>query len=266
MTCEQIRETVDAVNLSEAAARHLNTCGTCRKETAATAHLVALLQTQPKVKAPVDFMAQLQMRMMTETVSENARLRSLLQSIPAVTAPPDFAFRVRTRLAQTKVEETASNPLVWLQNWFANSFTFGQAATAMAAIALIAVFTTAQLRNGSSATTTPPNAFVAQVEVENVPALPAAASVSAEKTMPVAFKAKPSTRSGFAPTAVKAPAAIASKAEMVVARALPSESVEPAMYSPKSRQEVRISNGNAYGQQLAKMMKAQRDDSLIAAF
>ena len=264
MTCEQIRETVDATNQGEVAARHLSACGACRKETAATASLVSLLRAQPKVKAPADFMAQLQLRMATEAVSpsgnENARLKSLLQAVPAVAAPPDFAFRVRARLAQAKADATANTPLLWLQNWFANSFSFGQAATAMAAVALIAVFTIMQLRNDGSGPNAPMTSDIAQVS--NPPLSPV---VSDAKAVSVARLNVPKPTRSVRPAYVGAPAAMFAKAE--VARALPTEAAEPAMYSPKSKQEVRIGrDGNAYGQQLRKMMDAQRSETMIAAF
>ena len=262
MTCEQIRENIDATNQGEAVARHLNSCGACRNETAATASLVSLLRAQPKVKAPADFMAQLQLRMATGFVNDDARLKSLLQAVPAVVAPPDFAFRVRARLAQAKTDAAASSPLVWLQNWFANSFSFGQAATAMAAIALIAMFTTMQLRNGGSTPSAPAIGEIAMVGNTKLPQ-----AVVADATANKALTVAKAIRSTARPTFVKAPAAIPARAEVAVARALPTEMAEPAMYSPKSKQEVRIGrDGNAYGQQLAKMMAAQKAETMIAAF
>lgn len=262
MTCEQIKENVDATSLNEAVARHLSACVACRKETAATASLVSLLRAQPQVKAPADFMAQLQLRMATESVSADARLKSLLQAVPAVSAPPDFAFRVRARLAQAKADAPASNPLVWLQNWVANSFSFGQAATAMAAIALIAAFTTMQLRNDGA---TPSGAATGEIAIIDNSKAPqaAVADATANKALTVAKTVRGTVRPAFA----KAPVTIPARVEVAVARALPTEMAEPAMYSPKSKQEVRIGrDGNAYGQQLRKMMDAQKAETMIAAF
>ncbi len=254
MTCEQIRESVETVNVSEAAAHHAQTCTACRKDMTATAKLVSLLNTQPQVKAPADFMARLQMRMATETVSEDARLKTLLQTVPAITAPPDFAFRVRARLAQHKAEETASNPLVWLQNWLAQSFSFGQAASAMAAIALIAMFTTMQLRNSvTPASTNESTRMVADVGVQ--PSVTEVIVPSVQKVTP---------RSNFKVTLVKATSAAPEKIEL--ARAMPTtEMAEPAMYSPKTKQVMR--QGQAYfGRELEKVVAASKAESMIAAF
>jgi hypothetical protein len=264
MTCEQIRESVDTVHVSDMAARHLHTCAACRKETATTAKLVTLLNAQPQVKAPADFMASLQMRMATETVNENARLKSLLQVVPAITVPSDFSFRVRARLAQHRAQAAASHPLVWLQNWFAQSFgfgSFGPAATAMAAFALVAMFTTMQLRNGVSTPTTQPSA----TGIASNRQAPAPAPVSAMSTSQAAVKAPRTIRPTFASASTRASVATPVKAE--IARALPAETTEPAMYSPKSKQIVRMGReGGYYGRELAKVMPGQKAESEVSVF
>ncbi len=259
MTCEQIRESVETVNVSAAAAQHAQTCSACRKDLAATSKLVSLLNAQPQVKAPADFMARLQMRMATETVNENAQLKRLLQSVPAITAPPDFAFRVRARLAQEKAQETASSPLVWLQNWFAqsfSSFSFGQAASAMAAIALIAVFTTMQLRNSVAPASVNESTMTANV----VAPPPIAEMVTPSVTKNTARTSRPN----FA--AASSVRAIAPMPVKDIARAMPmAEMAEPAMYSPKTKQVMRQSK-DYFGRELEKIVMAQRAESMIAAF
>ena len=261
MTCEQIRESVETVNVSEAAAHHARTCTACRKDMAATAKLVSLLNTQPQVKAPADFMARLQMRMATETVSEDARLKSLLQAVPAITAPPDFAFRIRARLAQHKAEETASNPLVWLQNWFAQSFSFGQAASAMAAIALIAMFTTMQLRNSVTPAPTNELATAGIIAKANTSA-PAAPVEVVTPSIPKSVVR--TSRPSFSTVSVRAISTTLAKAD--IARAMPmTETAEPAMYSPKTKQVMRQSQAY-FGRELEKVVAAQKAESLIAAF
>ena len=256
MTCEQIRESVETVNVSEAAAHHAQTCTACRKDMAATAKLVSLLNTQPQVKAPADFMARLQMRMATETVNEDARLKSLLQAVPAITVPADFAFRLRARLAQHKAEENASNPLVWLQNWFAQSFSFGHAASAMAAIALIAMFTTMQLRN--SVTPAPTNESTTIVAKADTTPASVPAQVASVVQAPVKVIRAPR------PSLAAAPKTFAAMPSKDIARAMPSEAVEPAMYSPKTKQVMR--QGQAYfGRELQKVLPASKAESMIAA-
>ncbi len=257
MTCEQIRESVETVNVSAAAAQHAQACPACRKDMAATTKLVSLLNAQPQVKAPADFMARLQMRMATETVNENAQLKRLLQSVPAITAPPDFAFRVRARLAQEKAQETASNPLVWLQNWFAQSFSFGQAASAMAAIALIAVFTTMQLRNSVA----PAQVNESTTMTARVIAPPSVAEVIAPSVpQNTARTSRPSLAVGSSARAI-APMPVKD-----IARAMPTaEMAEPAMYNPKSKEEYRIKDAY-FGRELQKVVVGQRPESVTTAF
>ncbi|NOT61263.1 MAG: hypothetical protein HOP19_13680 [Acidobacteria bacterium] len=259
MTCEQIRESVEIVNVSEAAAHHAKTCTACRKDMAATAKLVGLLNTQPQVKAPADFMARLQMRMATETVNEDARLKSLLQAVPAVTAPADFSFRLRARLAQHKAQENVSNPLVWLQNWFAQSFSFRSAATAMAAVALIAMFTTMQLRQGvSTPETQPATAEIASHRPATVPA-----PVSVMNASQASVKMIRTARPVFAAASTKALAATPVKVE--IAPALPAEMAVPALYSPQSKQMAPQREGY-FGRELAKVMPAQKAESEVSVF
>lgn len=261
MTCEQIKETLDTVNQSEVATRHLNGCGACRQEAVATVKLVSLLHAQPRVKAPADFMAQLQMRMATETVNEDALLKNLLQAIPAVAAPPDFAFRVRARLA--RAEAPASNPLAAFGEWLKQSFTFGQAASAMAAVALIAVFTTWQM---SGSTTAPVN--LAQVETPAVAqkfvAPPAVSDVAPTAVMQKVTRA---SRANFGVTSAKATLAVTPKTEVAVATVTNRSLTEPAIYSSKTGQEVHIGrDGNTYGRQLMKVMAVQpKAEALMAS-
>jgi hypothetical protein len=263
MTCEQIRETLDTVKQSEAATRHLQGCAACRKEAAATAKLVSLLNAQPRVKAPVDFMAQLQQRMAKEAVNEDVRLKSLLQSIPAVSAPPDFAFRVRARLARTKAP--ARNPLASIGEWLKQSFTLGQAATAMAAVALIAVFTTVQMRNGS---VTAPQENIARVEF-NAPVQPEIQSPAVTVEQPVASVSRVvrAPRSSFSATPVKATTTVTPKAEVALAAAVSGALVEPAVYNARTRQGVAgLEHGYAFGQQLGKAIAAQpKPETLLAS-
>jgi hypothetical protein len=262
MTCEQIRETLDTVNQSEAVTRHLNGCAACRKEAAATAKLVSLLHAQPSVKAPADFMAQLQRRMATETVTEDARLKRLLQSIPAVTAPPDFAFRVRARLA--RAEAPVRNPLAAFGAWLKQSFTLGQAATAMAAIALVAVFTTVQLRSGSAPA---PQQNIARVDFDtHLQADIKTPAVPVERRVAPVNRVVRASRSGLAATPVKATTTEAPKAEVAMASVVSGSLIEPAVYSARTRQVVRLGrDGNAYGQQLTKAFAQQKAETMLAS-
>lgn len=265
MTCEQIKETLDTVNQSEAVARHLNGCAACRKEAAATAKLVSLLHAQPAVKAPADFMAQLQLRMATESANENVRLKSLLQAVPAVTAPPDFAFRVRARLARTAAP--ARNPLAVIGEWLAQSFSFKHAAGAMAAIALIATFTTMQLRNNGSTPATPVNMMAKVDKSTSVPVN--VAPVATDSNQRVATTQKPVRipRATFAHASAKAASVVEPKTEVAMAEVPARSAIEPAVYSAKTGQEVAgLEHGYTFGQQLGKVMaQQQKPETMIAS-
>jgi hypothetical protein len=76
---------------------------------------------------------------------EEVKLLALVNSLPPVSAPADFNFRLSGRLAQAKAEKIAWNPLAWLAEFWANSFSLGQVGTAMAAVALIVAFSAVQL-------------------------------------------------------------------------------------------------------------------------
>jgi hypothetical protein len=71
---------------------------------------------------------------------EMSSLLSLLSAQPRVQAPADFDFRLRARIARAKAEQ--SNPAGLFENLWAKTFSWGQAATAMATLALVVAFST----------------------------------------------------------------------------------------------------------------------------
>jgi len=109
MNCQQIQTAIDTVSrreaLDESVHRHLTSCQGCRGY-----------------------------------ADEMSALFSLLTAAPRVVAPGDFDFRLRARIAAVQAERRG--PFSFLENFWSLSFSFGRAATAMAAIALVATFTT----------------------------------------------------------------------------------------------------------------------------
>src|SRR5262249_40901498 len=103
MNCKSIREAIDVATrrsgYNETVCAHLSGCSDCRRHADEMSSLFALLSAQPRVEAPAG-----------------------------------FEFRLRARMARAKSEPvTASGRL---EKLWSKSFTFGQAATAMAAIAV----------------------------------------------------------------------------------------------------------------------------------
>jgi hypothetical protein len=86
---------------------------------------------------------------------ETSALLTLLSALPRVQTPADFEFKLRSRIARAKYESQGQKS--FLERLWANSFTWGQAATVMAAIALVVAFGTIQLRRYNQTTTNTSN-------------------------------------------------------------------------------------------------------------
>jgi hypothetical protein len=133
MNCQNIRAAIDTGSprepLNESVRRHLSGCPSCQQYADQTHHLIGLLGGLPRVTAPPFFEAQLQRRIAA---------------------------------AQTKRQ----SPFAFLENFWSLSFTWGQAATTMATLALLATLTTLYFvrstpKPGSIAMTSPtPNKAV----------------------------------------------------------------------------------------------------------
>jgi len=251
MNCEQIREAMDTDIRQDIVQRHLSGCADC----AEWSSLLRLLGTQPRVKAPADFDARLQARL----ASEEVKLLALVNSLPPVTAPADFDFRLSGRLAQVKAEKAAWRPLAWLTEFWTNSFSFGQAATAMAAVALIVVVSTMQLTRNSNQPAAP-DATIASVKLNTPQVVTPPASVAVQPVRDQLVKPINHTPRQAAPTTIKALAA--PTAERMIA----STAVERAVYDTAKGQEIKMSNGPvAYGQQLRSVL-APKTETVAVAF
>jgi hypothetical protein len=83
---------------------------------------------------------------------ETNSLLALLKQQPRVQVPPDFEFRLRARMAREQSEKR--NPLGFLEVLWARTFSWGQAATALAAIALTTTFSFYYFNNATQPSTT----------------------------------------------------------------------------------------------------------------
>lgn len=109
MTCKETTAAIDIasrrLSFGDAVSSHLSGCPNCRRHADEMSSLLSLLSAQPRVQAPAD-----------------------------------FDFRLRARIARAKAEQT--NPTGLFENFWARMFSWGQAATAMATLALVIAFST----------------------------------------------------------------------------------------------------------------------------
>ncbi len=298
MNCEQIREAIDSGIQSAAVHGHLSGCPACQQCATETSSLLSLLSAQPRVKAPAAFETQLQARLQTVLASEESKLAALLGSLPvvaapahfeaqlqarlaseevklaalvgilpAIEAPGNFDFRLRARLAQAQAEPNAPGPLAWLADFWTKSFSFGQAATAMAALALVVAFSVTQINRETTQPSNSP-ALMAKVDTAQEPVsrnltAPAAAAVKQEpatlRTMAVKSLAARFSRTASSMNGKAA-------AEPLAERQLVASNLsEQTVLSSVTRQEMKVSRSTyAYGQQLAKSYPAPKAETLSA--
>src|SRR5262245_49129498 len=115
MKCNEIREAIDTparhTLYGDPVTSHLSGCPDCRRHADETTALLTLLSAQPRIQAPAD-----------------------------------FDFRLRARIARAQAEQAAPANMLQgiLQNWqnWAQTFSWGEAATAMAAAALVIMAST----------------------------------------------------------------------------------------------------------------------------
>ncbi len=250
MTCEQMREAMDTGIPQNTLQSHLAGCPDCTEWSS----LLKLLGAQPRVQAPADFNTRLQARL----ASEEVKLLALVNSLPPVNAPADFNFRLSGRLAQAKAEKAARSPLAWLAEFLVNSFSLGQAATAMAAVVLFVAFSAVQLtRNGGQSQATSTNI---------------ATKAETGETLRVAQPTQPNTmptvRDQVAKAIARVPRQAMNKgfvATPAADRLVASSVTEQAVFDSAKRLETKLPNsGVAYGQQLVKYMPQSKIEVAVA--
>jgi len=141
MNCIQVREAVDTATrrqgFNETVKSHLGNCADCLRHANETSALLSLLSAQPRVEAPAD-----------------------------------FDFRLRARIARAKAEPQGQTSLI--DRIWARSFSFGQAATAMAAVAVAVTASTFYFKTSEQPVISPMNANVAVTAPARTVELPAA--------------------------------------------------------------------------------------------
>jgi hypothetical protein len=152
MNCQNIRAAVDASSprepFSEQITHHLALCQSCGEY---AAQMTALL--------------------------------TLMNAAPRVQAPNDFDFRLRARLAQARAARSPQRGLGFFTEFWKQSFSWGQAASALAAVALVVTLSTVYLignRNPANSSESNPQVAVdrtPEVQVNNTPStVPSAAN------------------------------------------------------------------------------------------
>lgn len=126
MNCQHIRAAIDAASprepFSEQVAFHLAGCQSCQ-----------------------DYAAQM------------TALFALMMDAPRVQVPNDFDFRLRARIAQAKSTPAPRGGLSFFSEFWKQSFSWGQTASALAAVALVVTLSTVYLtRDNSSVATVEP--------------------------------------------------------------------------------------------------------------
>src|SRR5215813_13620367 len=176
MKCKQTREVIDTASrhtlYSDSVTTHLSGCPDCRLHADGTASLLTLLSAQPRVEAPADFDIKVSMgiaRAQAELVHNKAySLLALLKARPRVEAPADFDFRLSAGIARAQ-SEPLSPAGVFEKAWekIARTISFGQAAAAMGAAALIITASTVYINHDHSSPAPIPNVNVA---ISTIPA------------------------------------------------------------------------------------------------
>ena len=126
--------------------------------------VLALLKELPRVSAPADFNASLKARIAAAKIEANefADITALVKELPRVSAPSDFDFKLRARIAQAKAQQHKSST-GWFAELFGQTFSWLQAGTAMAAVAIVVSIVTFGVLRSDPSIDTPTPTNVAQV-------------------------------------------------------------------------------------------------------
>lgn len=179
MICKDIKTAIDSASrrnpLPQSARMHLDGCADCRGYSDEMNSLLSLLKAQPRVEAP-----------------------------------SDFDFRVRARIARAKAEPKRATILEQL---WSGAFSWGQTATAAAALGLVLTFVTYNYIH------TDPNAIVQGVRTP-------AAAVTASTQQPAAVAA--TAVETAEPAKVIRAGARSARALPVIERSMAAREAEPA--------------------------------------
>lgn len=163
MNCQNVRSAIDTATrrapVDESVKAHLSDCRDCRSHSDETSALLALLMTQPRVEAPAD-----------------------------------FNFKVRARIASVQAEPRS--PWAAVERFWARSFSWGQAITATATLAVLATFSALHFTSSNQTVVTAPNEVT--VAVSRQPSDPLAPASAQDTTA-----ARETTNSVVKPAAVR---------------------------------------------------------------
>lgn len=266
MICEQVREAIDMGEKTGSVAPHLSACPPCRQHEAEMSSLLSLLNAQPRVKAPVDFDARLQARL----ASEDIKVVALVNSLASVKAPANFDFQLRSRLAQAKTSQAETGLRAWVEQFFAQSFSLGQAASAVAAVALIVAFSVTQINRSGNPAEAPVTNHGGLIALNSAPNPATKNNSLRELPAPQTVVASPASdvrpRAGRHLTpVVNRNSAAPSMAEPKLIASFTNEQV---IFNAKTRQEMRFTASEkiAYGQQMAKFVPAPKVEPMNEVF
>jgi hypothetical protein len=164
MNCQNVRSAIDIATrrapVDESIKAHLSGCRDCRNHSDQTSALLALLNAQPRVEAPAD-----------------------------------FNFKLRARIASAEAE--ARTPWAAFERFWARSFSWGQALTATATLALLATFTALHFTSSNRPAVTAPermaSANVAVTTQKPDPVAPESVRETTSVREAVISEAKPTT-------------------------------------------------------------------------
>ena len=183
----------------------------------------------------------------------------LLKAQPRVEAPADYEFKLRARIARAEAEQVRSTGLlgkVW-EGFLAQTFSWGQAASAMAAVAVLITVSTYYIRQdgGAPGTTIKNDVAVATIGqkaseqplpiVESNPAAKVE-SVAPVRSAPAHFSNRVNRTVAFKATA---------PAEAAPLKDIASADNMPRFYSRETRQVVQ--DRNAFGAELVSVNSAK---------
>lgn len=208
MNCKDIKAAIDSASrrnpVSNEAHAHLSECSDCRRYSDQSSALLALLTAQPRVQVP-----------------------------------SDFNFRLSARIARAEAQPRHAGPFAFLENLFGQTFSIKQAATSLAALAVMAAGTTFYFQNSQQ---TPNNPLVAN----NTAPVVQTANKSDLPLLPVnpAPAANLVARSQGRVAAMKSPVLIQASTSVVMDQPMASDKV--SVYNSEKGHVSKLPKGGVY--------------------
>jgi len=207
MNCKDTQAAIDSASrrnpVSQPVSAHMAGCPDCRRYSDQSGALLALLSIQPRVEVPAD-----------------------------------FDFKLRARIA--RAESQPSSPFAFLGNFFGQSFSIKQAATSLAALAVMAAATTFYFTGSNqSVSPTANNTAIARVETP------------AQET-PKVMMAPAETAATVTPELPKALVRAVSNARANTAR------IRPAVFNDSPAKDLSIARNVANKEEMIRVFNGKR--------